>query len=124
MYKHEKIIAEFIKINPHYRTSGLGKFLAKMFPEQDTGISFKKRGYIPDAFYVTPDCLYLLEVDKSSILDDKKLPKILSLWHDLDCIGSQMHMTIISGYTLAVSQIDDWAFARMWNDDLIGNRND
>ena len=121
MYKHSQIIQDFIKFNPSYRTSGMGAFLQRRFPENETGFSFKNRGYVPDAFCLTEGCLHILEVDKSSILDHKKLPKLLSLWHDLDCLSCSIDMIIISGYTLAVSKIDDWAFARMWNDALIGS---
>ena len=124
MYNHQVIIRQFIKDNPGYRTSGLSKYLRKKFPEDETGIAFKKIGYIPDAFMILDDCVHLLEVDKSSILDHKKLWKVLNLWHDLDCLSCRMEMIIISGYTLATSIIDDWQFARLWNDDLLSNCNE
>ena len=120
MYNHQQLIIEFVKQHPEYQTTGLSKSLSFRFPPNMWDLKFTRLGYIPDAFYLGIDQLHLVEVDKSSVLDNKKLPRVLYLWETLDHIGFPMEMTIISGYTKAVSKLSDSDFSRMWHDAMLG----
>ena len=113
--RHEQVIQNFLAENLLWQRKGLRKAIAKEM--EDPSCVFHL-GFIPDAFFISSNCVYLLEVDGHSHLEPSKLSKLLQLWGLLDFHGWHMELITINLFTETKSITTDSDFEKLWNDEL------